>query len=165
MLNLSLLPCRLLAPAIALTFALAHASAHPAKAHSSSFDHGKQSVEVSPELVDAARIAQANAKPRPTKYCWRYVKRALVASNAVDSYPDGVSAKYAGKELIAHHGFQKLNDITKPKDAPVGAVLVYGGKGHGHVEIKTKNGYVSDFSTTRPSKRPLTGVYVKVATT
>jgi hypothetical protein len=45
--------------------------------------------------------------------------------------------------------------------APLGSVIVYGGKGAGHVEFRTKTGFVSDFSTPRPSKRPLIGVYVK----
>jgi hypothetical protein len=45
--------------------------------------------------------------------------------------------------------------------APVGSVLVYGGRGAGHVEFRTKQGFVSDFSTPNPSKRPLIGVYVK----
>jgi hypothetical protein len=151
----------LIAPAI--VHILFHASALPLSASATTFGHGTKSVEVSQELVDAARIAEGNAKARSTKSCWRYVKRALVASNVVDSYPDGISAKYAGKELTTNHGFQKLTYITEPHHAPVGSILVYGGRGHGHVEIKTRNGYVSDFKTTRPSKRPLTGVYVKVA--
>ena len=163
MLTLSLLPCRLIAPAI--VFTIFFASALPLSARSTFFGHGTRSVEVSQELVDAARIAEENARSSPSKYCWRYVKRALVASNAVDSYPDGISAKYAGKELTENYGFQKLKNITDPENAPVGAVLVYGGTGYGHVEIRTEDGYVSDFKTTRHSKRPLTGVYVKLAST
>ena len=31
----------------------------------------------------------------------------------------------------------------------------------GHVEIRTKNGFVSDFRSKTPSKRPLIGVYAK----
>jgi hypothetical protein len=42
--------------------------------------------------------------------------------------------------------------------------LVYGsGRGPGHVEIRTVNGFVSDFRTPTPSHRPLIGIYAKVA--
>ena len=44
---------------------------------------------------------------------------------------------------------------------PVGSVLVYGGRGAGHVEIRTDDGFVSDFKSNKPSKRPLIGVYIK----
>ena len=44
---------------------------------------------------------------------------------------------------------------------PVGSVLVYGGRGAGHVEIRTEGGFVSDFVSRTPSERPLVGVYVK----
>ncbi|WP_193212842.1 hypothetical protein [Luteolibacter marinus] len=119
-------------------------------------------AEISPGLVKAARIAESNARSRPTHYCWRYVKRALLAAKVVDSYPDGVSAKYAGSVLTRDFGFVKLDEVKKPEDAPVGAVLVYGGAGHGHIEFRTEKGYVSDFKTANHSKRPLTGVYVKL---
>ena len=51
--------------------------------------------------------------------------------------------------------------LEKLGAAPVGAVLVYGGKGAGHVEIRNKNGFASDFRTPTPSKRKLIGVYAK----
>ncbi len=162
-------PCRFLAAisAFILALGLSQADALPLHTRSHLFNRGTSSVEVSsvevsPDLVEATQIATANARSRSTKRCWRYVKRALVAANAVDSYPDGISAKNAGRELTEHHGFTKL-DISNPADAPVGAILVYGGKGNGHVEFRTKNGYVSDFKATRPSPRPLTGVYVKTS--
>ena len=31
----------------------------------------------------------------------------------------------------------------------------------GHIEFRTKTGFVSDFTNVNPSKRPLIGVYVK----
>ena len=169
MLKLSLLPCRLLAPAISLGVLLSltpDAQARKVLRHSSlSAGHAEktQSIEICPDLVKAARIAENNALSHSIRRCWRYVKRALVAANAVDSYPNGVSAKYAGQELTRHYGFKKLDDVKRPEDAPVGAVLVYGGAGYGHVEFRTENGYVSDFKTTKHSKRPLIGVYVKPA--
>jgi hypothetical protein len=160
MLKPTLLPCRFLAFILAL--GLSQADALPRKTPSHFFNHRTKSVEVCPDLVEATQIAEANARSRSTKLCWRYVKRALVAANVVDSYPDGISAKHAGRELTQHHGFTKLN-ISNPKDAPVGAILVYGGKGYGHVEFRTEDGYVSDFKTSSPSRRPLTGVYVKTS--
>ena len=58
------------------------------------------------------------------------------------------------------YGFKKL-PIHDPHKAPVGAVLVYGGRGAGHVEIRNKTGFVSDFRAPKPSKRKLIGVYAK----
>ena len=164
MLMPSLRPCRFLASILAsiLALSLSQADALPQRATSHFLNRSIKSLDVSPDLVEATQFAEANARSRPTKHCWRYVKRALVAANAVDSYPDGISAKLAGRELTQHYGFKKLN-ISNPEDAPVGAILVYGGKGYGHVEFRTADGYVSDFKTSRPSRRPLTGVYVKAS--
>jgi hypothetical protein len=42
-------------------------------------------------------------------------------------------------------------------------VLVYGtARSVGHVEIRTKDGFVSDFRSATPSRRPLMGVYAKL---
>ncbi len=114
-----------------------------------------------PVLVKAATIAQERANAHSKRHCWRYVKEALLAAGAVDSYPQTALAKQAGDELVDNFGFQKLA-VTDPYQAPVGAVLVYDAKGApGHVEIRTKTGFVSDFSTPIPSKRKLIGVYTK----
>jgi hypothetical protein len=51
--------------------------------------------------------------------------------------------------------------VNDPHAAPVGAVLVYGGRGAGHVEIRTETGFVSDHASLKPSPRPLIGVFVK----
>jgi hypothetical protein len=41
-------------------------------------------------------------------------------------------------------------------------VLVYGAsQAAGHVEIRTQNGFVSDFVSKTPSRRPLIGVFAK----
>ena len=70
-------------------------------------------------------------------------------------------AKQAGQELVSNYGFQKL-PVSDPYAAPMGAVLVYGAsKAAGHVEIRTKDGFVSDFKSKVPSPRPLLGVYAK----
>lgn len=116
---------------------------------------------ISPALVKAATVAQERAHARSKSKCWRYVKQALLAAGAVDSYPKTALAKQAGTELVNDYGFQKLA-VTDPYAAPVGSVLVYTAKGApGHVELRTKNGFVSDFSTDKPSKRKLIGVYAK----
>ena len=161
MLTQALLPCRFLVSAIAFTLFFSFGLSERSEARF--FLNRFQTVEVSPDLLKASHIAEANARPRSIKRCWRYVKRALVAAQVVDSYPEGVSAKYAGRILTQQHGFTKLDNIKDPEKAPVGAVLVYGGKGHGHVEFRTEDGYVSDFKASRPSPRPLTGVYVKTS--
>lgn len=111
-------------------------------------------------MVRAAKIAEDRARKHSIRSCWRYVKTALLAAEVIDSYPKTAYAKQAGEELSRLHGFQRL-PIIDPFKAPIGSVLVYGGKGAGHVEIRTVAGFVSDFESTTPSKRPLIGVYVK----
>jgi hypothetical protein len=111
-------------------------------------------------LLRAAEIAAERARSRSKKLCWRYVKDALLGAGLVDSRPKTVYAKQAAVELTEDYGFKKIR-CTDPFKAPVGSVLVYGGKGAGHIEFRTKKGFVSDFMALRPSKRPLIGVYVK----
>jgi hypothetical protein len=53
--------------------------------------------------------------------------------------------------------------VTDPFAAPIGSVLVYGtSHSVGHVEFRTKDGFVSDFRSKTPSRRPLLGVYAKL---
>lgn len=111
-------------------------------------------------MVRAAEIAAARARAHSTSRCWRYVKTALLASNVIDSYPKTAYAKQAGSELQKAYGFKKIK-VSDPFKAPLGAVLVYGGRGAGHVELRTPAGFVSDFASLKPSRRPLIGVYVK----
>jgi hypothetical protein len=113
-------------------------------------------------MIRAAQIAQERARKHSTSRCWRYVKQALLAAGAVDSYPKTAYAKQAAVELPQSYGFKKLKTLD-PAKAPVGAVLVYGGRDAGHVEIKTTTGYVSDFHADKPytHKRPLIGIFVK----
>lgn len=116
---------------------------------------------MNPALTKAATIAEERANAHSRRQCWRYVKQALVAAGAVDSYPKTALAKQAGNELVQDYGFTKT-DVTDPYQAPVGAVLVYDAeKAPGHVEIRTATGFVSDFKTPTPSKRKLIGVYTK----
>ena len=111
-------------------------------------------------MLKAAEIAQDRARKHSVSRCWRYVKTALLASKTIDSYPKTAYAKQAGGELLTSYGFKKIS-VKDPYKAPLGSVLVYGGRGAGHVEIRTKFGFVSDFQSAKPSGRPLIGVYVK----
>lgn len=121
----------------------------------------KVDPRVNPKLMRAATIAQERAHAHSKSRCWHYVKEALLASGAVDDRPKTALAKQAGDELVRDYGFKKL-PIRDPFKAPLGSVLVYTARGAaGHVEIRTKNGFVSDFSSKTPSKRPLIGVYAK----
>lgn len=114
-----------------------------------------------PKLMRAATIAEERARAHSRSACWRYVKEALLASGAVNSYPKTAYAKEAGKELVNSYGFTKLS-VRDPFKAPVGSVLVYGAnRAAGHVELRTKSGFVSDFRSKVPSRRPLLGVYAK----
>lgn len=112
-------------------------------------------------LARAATIAQERANAHSRRLCWAYVKNALLASGVVSSRPETPLAKQAGDELVQKYGFKKL-PVSDPYKAPVGAVLVYTAKNApGHVEIRTPDGFVSDFKSRTPSPRPLIGVYAK----
>ena len=111
-------------------------------------------------MIEAARIAVERAEARKTWYCWRYVKNALLAAGLVSSRPTSTWAKSAGDELCRDHGWVRTQ-VRDPRDAPVGAVIVYAGDDGGHVELRTAKGYVSDFVSRTPYPRPLVGVFVK----
>ena len=117
--------------------------------------------KIDPKLRRAATIAEERARAHSLSKCWHYVKEALVAAGVVRSRPETTLAKQAGQELVNSYGFKKL-PVTDPYKAPVGAVLVYGAnRAAGHVEIRTENGFASDFRSKTPSRRPLLGVFVK----
>ena len=121
----------------------------------------KVDPRVNPKLMRAATIADERAHAHSKSRCWHYVKEALVASGVVGERPKTALAKQAGDELVSNYGFKKL-PIRDPYQAPLGSVLVYNARGAaGHVEIRTKTGFVSDFRSKTPSKRPLIGVYAK----
>jgi hypothetical protein len=111
-------------------------------------------------MIRAAQIAMSRAYPHPTWRCWHYVKDALMEAQVIDSRPTSPWAKEAGDELCRRYGFMKLK-VRNPMQAPVGAVLVYGGADAGHVEIRTATGFVSDFISRTPYPRPFLGAYVK----
>lgn len=117
--------------------------------------------KIDPKLRHAATIAEERAHAHSLSKCWQFVKEALVAAGVVKSRPQTPLAKQAGQELVNNYGFKKL-PVSDPYQAPVGAVLVYGAKrAAGHVEIRTENGFVSDFRSKTPSRRPLLGVFAK----
>ena len=121
----------------------------------------KVDPKIDPKLCHAASIAEERARAHSRSQCWRYVKEALVAAGVLRSRPTTMLAKQAGQELVSNYGFKKL-PVSDPYAAPVGAVLVYGAtKAAGHVEIRTVDGFVSDFKSRIPSPRPLLGVYGK----
>ena len=114
------------------------------------------------KLMQAATIAQERAHAHSRSMCWHYVKEALLASGAIDSRPKSELAKDAAQDLVSNYGFKKL-PVGDPFAAPVGSVLVYGAnRAAGHVEIRTRDGFVSDFNSKTPSPRPLLGVYAKL---
>jgi hypothetical protein len=126
------------------------------------YPYAKIDRRIDNRLVQAATLAQERAHAHSRSRCWHYVKEALLASGVVDSRPKTDLARDAASELVNNYGFKRLS-ITDPFAAPVGSVLVYGtARSVGHVEIRTKDGFVSDFRSPTPSRRPLMGVYAKL---
>ena len=113
-----------------------------------------------PRLRKAATIAQERANARSKSRCWQYVKTALVESGVINSYPKTNYATQAGDELVRNYGFKRL-PIRDQFAAPIGAVLVFGHGTQGHVVIRTKSGFVSDYWTSNRCKYPLVAVYGK----
>jgi hypothetical protein len=115
-----------------------------------------------PKLTRAATIAQERAHAHSRSMCWHYVKEALLASGVIDSRPKSEYARDAAQDLVSNYGFKRLS-VQDPFAAPIGSVLVYGtSRSVGHVEIRTKDGFVSDFRSPTPSHRPLIGIYAKL---
>jgi hypothetical protein len=114
------------------------------------------------KLMYAATIAQERAHAHSRSRCWHYVKEALLASGVINSRPQSELAKEAAQDLVNNYGFKRL-PVRDPFAAPIGSVLVYGAnRAAGHVEIRTRDGFVSDFCSKTPSPRPLLGVYAKL---
>jgi hypothetical protein len=117
--------------------------------------------QLDPKLMRAATIAEERAHAHSRRQCWHAVKDALLASGVISSRPTTAYAKQAGQELVSNYGFRQL-PVSDPYQAPVGSVLVYNAsRAAGHVEIRTKDGFVSDFRSKTPSRRPLLGIFVK----
>ena len=126
------------------------------------YPYGKVDRHIDSRLMQAATIAQERAHAHSRSRCWHYVKDALLASGVVDSRPKTELARDAAAELVGNYGFKRL-PVSDPFSAPVGSVLVYGtARSVGHVELRTRDGFVSDFRSKTPSRRPLLGVYAKL---
>jgi hypothetical protein len=126
------------------------------------YPFGKVDRHIDGRLMQAATIAQERAHAHSRSMCWHYVKEALLASGVIDSRPKSELARDAAQELVNNYGFKRLS-VTDPFAAPIGSVLVYGtNRTAGHVELRTQDGFVSDFRSKTPSRRPLVGVYAKL---
>jgi hypothetical protein len=126
------------------------------------YPYAKIDRRIDSRLVQAATLAQERAHAHSRSRCWHYVKDALLASGVIDSRPKSELARDAAQELVSNYGFKRLS-VTDPFAAPIGSVLVYGtARSVGHVELRTKDGFVSDFRSPTPSRRPLVGVYAKL---
>lgn len=115
-----------------------------------------------PRLRRAASIAEERSSAHTKARCWRYVKQALLDAGAVTSYPKTNYACQAGEELVRDFGFKKL-PMRDPYAAPLGAVIVYGkgAGGAGHVELRTKSGFVSDYHSKNKCFYPVLAIYGK----
>jgi hypothetical protein len=123
---------------------------------------GRIDRHIDGRLMQAATIAEERAHAHSRSMCWHYVKEALLASGVIDSRPKSELARDAAQELVSNYGFKRLS-VNDPFAAPVGSVLVYGtARSVGHVELRTREGFVSDFRSKTPSRRPLLGVYAKL---
>jgi len=126
------------------------------------YPYGKIDRHIDSRLMRAVTIAEERAHAHSRSMCWHYVKEALLASGAVDSRPKSELARDAAQDLVSNYGFKRLS-VSDPFAAPIGSVLVYGTtRSVGHVELRTQDGFVSDFRSKTPSRRPLVGVYAKM---
>lgn len=138
------------------------------------------------KLIDAA-VSRAH---KSASMCYRGVKNFLAAAGCIRgpySMPSD-RAKLAGPDLL-NEGFQRLpgpprglpTGYKSLNELPPGSIIVYGGEaGHddnakyGHIEMRTTDGYVSDYFSTRARTAPdsdhgpaegrgrfVIGVYVK----
>jgi hypothetical protein len=90
-------------------------------------------------------------------YCYRYVKKALLTSGLASRYLKGAKAYEADNGPLTKEGFTNiLKDKTlRPLietvgDLPNGTILVYSGGKAGHIEVKTRFGFISDSISARP---------------
>jgi hypothetical protein len=117
---------------------------------------------MNPKLMRAATIAEERANAHSGGRCWHYVKEALLDAGAVSSYPKTAYAAEAGTELVHSYGFTRLS-VRDPYSAPVGSVLVYSGGRAGHVEIRTRDGFASDYHSRNACYYRLIAAYAKLS--
>jgi len=106
-----------------------------------------------------ARLAKQGTNPGwSTGTCYKSVKNHLCAAGYVES-------SYKMTQWSAQNAASDLQSIWFSNVGPnignaqVGDVCVYSGWEHGHIEIKTGDGYASDFFANHPSGRTLIGVW------
>ncbi|HWB59616.1 MAG TPA: hypothetical protein VG733_08990 [Chthoniobacteraceae bacterium] len=122
----------------------------------------KYDSHVDSTLVRAAKLADQRAGRHSTSRCWHFVKDALVDAGAVRTRPESAYAIQAGEELMKQEGFVRLH-VSDPYHAPIGAVCVYSGfGGAGHVELRTPNGFASDYRSQYACRGRLVGVFAKI---
>lgn len=123
----------------------------------------KYDPHIDPTLIRAAKLADQRAGRHSTLRCWHFVKDALVDAGAVHSRPASAYAIQAGDELMKQHGFVRLR-VSDPYNAPIGAVIVYSGfGGAGHVELRTANGFASDYRSRFACRGRMVGVYARLS--
>jgi hypothetical protein len=127
-------------------------------------------------IIRRAHVKDGRVSPS-YKYCLAGVKTALQIGGVVDRYLPGSAAQGSGPTL-ERSGFVNLlktdykDKIKSPYDAPLGSVIVYSGGRYGHVEIKTDQGFISDYfsknartgsaaSGLNGAGRKVIGVYIK----
>ena len=103
-------------------------------------------------------ITGKKAADDPLSRCAMYVSIALEKQGCTPEFrAPNAEAKNIGSPLSRLYGFENLmkngkvpRGINNLYDVPAGAVLVYGGYGAGHVEIRTKRGFISDYYSSNP---------------
>lgn len=90
--------------------------------------------------------------PGTTGKCLRSVRMAVQKATGMPVKGVTRSAKDFGPYLVNLYGAKRL-PISSPSKAPIGSIIVYApkrGRGHGHIEIVTTRGFVSDHISRRP---------------
>lgn len=94
--------------------------------------------------------------------CAQILKKSLFDAGLIKSINDlpGHANSSGIKQGLEKNGFKKCSGISNPRSAPNGAVLIYharssslrgdAGAPYGHIEMKTPDGYVSDFVAQTP---------------
>lgn len=137
------------------------------------------SPEVKKSLATGMRLF---SRKKSKGFCYTAIKKILAASGLVPNDRIGGESALSAKDTLKEQfGFINLLDILSFKteiitaaDAPVGSVLVYSSDNKckrskipdcGHIEMKTENGFISDFYTknliTRKPQYKLVAVMVK----
>ena len=110
----------------------------------------------------AATIAEERAHAHSRRQCWHAVKEALLASGVIGSRPKTEYAKQAAQELVNNYGFREAAGERSVSSAGgFGPVSTMPTAQPAMWRSGRKIGFVSDFRSKTPSRRPLLGVFVK----